>query len=81
MQIFTHFVQFEPKYKLEKTSKFKFNKGTIDIHSTIADRQDRMFLHFSHISQLLSSFVLSTTRITSQYVSLWLQSIAHSGFL
>ena len=38
MQIFTHFVKFKPKYKLEKTSKFKFNKDTIDTHSTIADR-------------------------------------------
>ena len=30
MQIFTHFVKFKPKYELEKTSKFKFIKGTID---------------------------------------------------
>ena len=29
MQIITHFVKFKPKYKLEKNSKFKFNKGTI----------------------------------------------------
>ena len=56
MQIFTHFVKFKPKYKLEKTSKFKFNKDTIDTHSTIANRQHRVFSHFS---QLLSSVVLT----------------------
>ena len=50
MQIFTHFVKFKPKYELEKTSKFKFNKDTIDTHSTIADRQHRVFSHISHIS-------------------------------
>ena len=44
MQIFTHFVKFKPKYELEKTSKFKFNKGTIATHSTIANRQHRVFL-------------------------------------
>ena len=36
----------KPKYELEKTSKFKFNKGTIATHSTIADRQHRVFLTF-----------------------------------
>ena len=46
MQIFTHFVKLNLKYKLEKTSKFKFNKGTIATHSTIADRQHRVFLTF-----------------------------------
>ena len=56
MQIFTHFVKFKPKYELEKTSKFKFNKDTIDTHSTIANRQHRVFSHFS---QLLSSVVLA----------------------
>ena len=40
------FCKFKPKYKLEKTSKFKFNKGTIAKHSTIADRQHRVFLTF-----------------------------------
>ena len=59
MLIFTHFVKFKPKYELEKTSKFKFNKGTIDTHSTIADRQHRVFSHFSHFLQLLSSVVLA----------------------
>ena len=38
MQMFTHFVKFKPKYELERTSKFKFTKGTIDTHSTIAKR-------------------------------------------
>ena len=38
MQIITHFVKFKPKDELEKTSKFKFNKGTIATHSTIGDR-------------------------------------------
>ena len=46
MQIFTHFVKLKPKYKLEKTSKFKFKKGTIATRSTIADRQHRVFLTF-----------------------------------
>ena len=46
MQIFTQFVKIKPKYELEKTSKFKFNKGTIDTHSTIANRQHRGFLTF-----------------------------------
>ena len=46
MQIFTHFVKLKPKYKLEKTSNFKFHKGTIATHSTIADRQHRVFLTF-----------------------------------
>ena len=51
MQIFTHFVKFKPKYELEKTGKFKFNKGTIDTHSTIGNRQHRVFSHFSHFSR------------------------------
>ena len=46
MQIFTHFCKIKPKYELEKTSKFKFNKGTIVTHSTIADRLHRVFLTF-----------------------------------
>ena len=40
------FVKLKPKYKLEKTSKFKFNKGTIATHSTIADSQHRVILTF-----------------------------------
>ena len=46
MQIFTHLVKFKPKYELEKISKFKFNKGTIAIHSTIADSQHYVILTF-----------------------------------
>ena len=46
MQIFTHFCKIKSKYKLEKTSKFKFNKGTIATHSTIADSQHRVILTF-----------------------------------
>ena len=57
MQIFTHFVKFKPKYELEKTSKFKFNKDTIATHNTIANRQHTVC--FSHFSQLLSSVVLA----------------------
>ena len=44
MQIITHFVKFKPKYELEKTSKFKFNKGTIATHNTIGDSQHRVIL-------------------------------------
>ena len=46
MQIFTHFVNFKPKYELEKTSKFEFNRDTIDTHSTIANRQHGVILTF-----------------------------------
>ena len=58
MQIFTHFVKLKPKYELEKTSKFKFYKGTIDTHSTIADRQHRVFLTFL-LSVVLALLTLS----------------------
>ena len=44
MQIITHFVKFKPKNKLEKTSKFKFNNGTIATHNTIGDSQHRVIL-------------------------------------
>ena len=40
------FCKIKPKYELEKTSKFKFNKGTIATHSTIADSQHRVILTF-----------------------------------
>ena len=46
MQIITHFVKSKPKYELEKTSKFKFNKGTIATHNTIGDSQHRVILTF-----------------------------------
>ena len=68
MQIFTHFVKFKPKYELEKTSKFKFNKDTIDTHSTIADSQHKVIRTFLTIA-LICCF--STAHIVSQYVSLW----------
>ena len=44
MQIITHFVKFKPNYELEKTSKLKFNKGTITTHNTIGDSQHRVIL-------------------------------------
>ena len=61
MQICTHFVKLKPKYELEKTSKFKFNKGTIATHSTIANRQHRVFLTFLTflLSVVLALLVLS----------------------
>ena len=46
MQTITHFVKSKPKHKLEKTSKFKFNKGTIATHNTIGDSQHRVILTF-----------------------------------
>ena len=52
------FCKIKPKYKLEKTSKFKFNKGTIATHSTIADRQHRLFLTFL-LSVVLALLTLS----------------------
>ena len=67
MQIITHFVKFKPKNELEKTSKFKFNKGTIATHNTIGDSQHRVILTFL---TFLLSVVLNTARIVSQYVSL-----------
>ena len=58
MQIITHFVKFKPKYKLEKTSKFKFNKGTIATHNTIGDSQHRVILTFL-LSVVLTLLTLS----------------------
>ena len=58
MQIFTHFVKLNLKYELEKTSKFKFNKGTIATHSTIANRKHRVFLTFL-LSVVLALLTLS----------------------
>ena len=46
MQIITHFVKSKPEYELDKTSKFKSNKGTIATHNTIGDRQHRVILTF-----------------------------------
>ena len=60
MQIITHFVKFKPKYELEKTSKFKFNKGTIATHNTIgdSDSQHRVILTFL-LSVVLTLLTLS----------------------
>ena len=58
MQIITHFVKFKPKYELEKTSKFKFNKGTIATHNTIGDSQHRVILTFL-LSVVLTLLALS----------------------
>ena len=59
MQIITHFVKFKPKYELEKTSKFKFNKGTIATHNTIGDSQCRVILTFSQFSHFSYLIVLT----------------------
>ena len=59
MQIFTHFCKIKPKYKLEKTNKFKFNKGTIATHSTIADSQHRVILTILTFLTFLLSVVLT----------------------
>ena len=67
MQIITHFVKSKPKYELEKTSKFKFNKGTIATHNTIGDSQHKSDSHNSHISLICCC---NTAHIVSQYVSL-----------
>ena len=58
MQIITHFVKSKPKYKLEKTSKFKFNKGTIAKHNTIGDSQHRVILIILTFLTFLLSVVL-----------------------
>ena len=60
MQIITHFVKFKPKYELEKTSKFKFNKDTIATHNTIgdSDSQHRVILTFL-LSVVLTLLTLS----------------------
>ena len=61
MQIITHFVKTKPEYELEKTSKFKFNKGTIATHNTIDDSQHRVILTFLTflLSVVLTLLVLS----------------------
>ena len=67
----------KPKYELEKTSKFKFNKGTIDTHSTIANRQHRVFLTFL---TFLLSVVLAFLTLSHNMCHFKQQSIAHSGY-
>ena len=63
---------------LKRPVKFKFHKSTIATHSTIADSQHREFLTFL---TFLSSVVLALLTFFSQFMSLWQQLIAHSGYL
>ena len=76
MQIITHFVKFKPKYELEKTSKFKFNKGTIATHSTIGDSQHKLILTFLTflLSVVLTLLALSHNTFHSAAIncSFWL---------
>ena len=74
------FCKFKPKYELEKTSKFKFNKDTIDTHSTIADRQHRVFLTFFTFLTFLT-FLLSVVLALLTLAHNTCHSIAHSGIL
>ena len=60
---------------LKRPVNSNFIQSTIATHSTIADRQHRVFLTF------LLSVVLALLMFVSQYMSLWQQSIAHSGYL
>ena len=77
MLIFTHFVKLKPKYELEKTSKFKFNKGTIATHSTIANRQHRVFLTFLMLLLSVVSALLMLSHNTCHFGSnqLFIQAI------
>ena len=73
------FCKLKPKYnELEKTSKFKISYKTLYPYSTITDRQHRVILTFLtfHLS-----VVLALLAFVSQYMSLWQQSVAHSGYL
>ena len=61
MQIFTHFVNLNLNTSLKRPVKFKFNKDTIDTHSTIANRQHKViptFLTFL-LSAVLALLALS----------------------
>ena len=60
---------------LKRPVNSNFIQSTIATHSTIADRQHRVFLTF-HLS-----VVLALLMFVSQYMSLWQQSIVHSGYL
>ena len=53
-------------------------QSIVSTHSTIANRQHRVFLTFLTIHL---SVVLALLMFVSQYMSLWQQSIAHSGYL
>ena len=58
MQIFTHFVNLNLNMSLKRPVQFKFNKDTIDTHSTIADRQHKVILTFL-LSAVLALLTLS----------------------
>ena len=79
MQIFTHFVNLNLNTSLKRPVNPNLHKGTIDTHSTIADRQHRVFLTFLTFLTIAVICCVSTAHIVSQYMSLWQQSIAHSG--
>ena len=64
--------------KLNRPENSNFIQGTIATHSTIADRQHRVILTFL---TFLLSVVLALLMFFSQYMSLWQQSLAHSGYL
>ena len=80
MQIFTHFCKIKPKYELEKTSKFKFNKGTIATHSTIADSQYRVILTFL-LSVVLTLLTLSHNMCHFSSNKLFIQAICEKTVL
>ena len=80
MQIFTHFVKLNLKYELEKTSKFKFNKGTIATHSTIANRQHSVFLTFL-LSVVLALLALSHNMCHFSSNQLLIQAICEKTVL
>ena len=63
---------------LKRPVNSNFIQNTIATHSTIANRQHRVFLTFL---TFLLSVVLSLLAFVSQYMSLWQQSIALSGYL
>ena len=77
MHMFTHFVNYTTT-NLKRPVNSNFMQGTIATHSTIADRQHRVILTFL---TFLLSVVLALLTFVSQYMSLWQQSIAHSGYL
>ena len=74
------FCKIKPKYELEKTSKFKFNKGTIATHSTIANRQHRVFLTFL-LSVVLALLTLSHNTCHFSSNQLLIQAICEKTVL
>ena len=77
------FVKLKPKYELEKTSKFKFNKGTIATHSTIANSQHRVILTFLTflLSVVLTLLTLSHNMCHSSSNQLLIQAICEKTVL